>query len=367
MLTRRSMLGATLASCAMPASAATQADAIRALYRHAIVINGNLGGGYFEGTRIPPVDAAAFRRSGLTAFKTTLGGDSMDRATTLKQIDALDRAIAVNGDLFVRIRTPTDVVATKRTGRIGIIGSFEGASMLEGRVDAIDAFRARDVLVMGLSYNLQSPFGSGTLVKVPTGLTPLGREAIARMNRLGITLDISHSDEPTSLAAIAASRRPVLITHAGCAAVHPHPRNKSDALIRALAGRGGVIGIYELSFLTDGSHQQSLADYMAHMVHALDVAGEDHVAVGSDADPLRFDTSAANMKDWWKDIERRKRIGVGAPGEGPPPFVTGLNRPDRMEVIAQALAKRGYRSAAIEKVLGANLLRVFSETWTAAA
>lgn len=365
--TRRSMLATMVATGALPAfarSTGSAADETRVLYRRAIVINGNLGGDFFEGPQLSPEIAAQYRSSGLTALKSTLGGDAMDRAETLKQIDALDRTINANPDLFSRIRTSADVLAAKRAGRIGIIASFEGASMLDGKVDAIDAFRARDVLVMGLSYNLQSPFGSGTLVKDPTGLTPLGREAVARMNALGVTLDISHSDEPTSTAAMAASRKPVLITHAGCAAVHPHPRNKSDALIRSLADRGGVIGIYELSFLTDGSHQQSLDDYMAHLTHALDIAGEDHVGIGSDADPLRFDTSPANMKDWYADIARRKRIGVGAPGEGPPPFVTELNRPDRMELIAEALARKGYSSRAVEKVLGANFQRVFVETWT---
>lgn len=361
------MIAAAIASGALPAFARTNdlsAGKVQALYRQALVINGNLGSGYYDDDQLSPEVILQLRASGLTAFKQSLGGAADNALETKRQIDGLYRIIDAYPDLFTKVRKPEDILAAKRDGRIGIIASFESANMLEGNVDAIDAFRTRDVLIMGLSYNLQSPFGSGTLVAKSTGLTPLGREAVARMNALGVTLDISHSDEPTSIAAISASQRPVLITHAGCAAVRLHPRNKSDALIRSLADRGGVIGIYELSFLADGSHQQTLEDYLTHMVHALNVAGEDHVAVGSDADPLRFDTSNESMKSWYADIARRKQIGVSAPGEGPPPFVVGLNRPDRMERVAQALARRGYGARVIEKILGANFQRVFTETWT---
>ena len=365
-MNRRSVLAGAVALTALPALARTNtapSPAVRKLYRDAIVINGNLMPPFDPGKRLSAAEAQQVKKAGLTALKITLGGADMDRATTIEQIAETESAIAANTDLFSKIASVGDIAAAKQAGRTGIILSFEGASMLEGRVEEIDAFRASGVLVMGLSYNLASPFASGVLAREATGLTELGRAAVARMNARGVTLDISHSDEPSSLAAIAASRQPVLITHAGCSAIRPHPRNKSDALIRALADRGGVIGIYELSFLADGRRQQSLDDYLAHLSHAIDSAGEDHVGVGTDGTMIRFDTSPASMKYWYEDIARRKASGVGAPGEGPPPFVTGLNRADRMEVIAGALEKRGYRSAAIEKILGANFQRVFAESW----
>jgi membrane dipeptidase len=220
-----------------------------------------------------------------------------------------------------------------------------------------------DVLVMGLSYNLPTPFASGVMSRASTGLTALGREAVQRMNARGVTLDVSHSDEPSSLGALAASTKPVLITHAGCATVHPHPRNKSDRLMRALADKGGVMGIFELSYLTQRA-QPSLAVYMRHMTHALKVCGEDHVGIGTDGLLTPFDTSPDSMAEWNKEIARRKASGVAAPGEGPPPFVVGLNRPDRSEVIAGELLRRGYSARVAEKVLGSNFLRVFRETWT---
>lgn len=357
-------VGTGLALAAAPALGATRPDEARALIRRAMVIDGNL--------IVPmdpdgPLDAATraqIRSSGLTAMKLTLGGSgNQTMAETLTEIAETDRGIAASPKVFLKVRDLADFDAAKRSGRVGIITSFEAGEMLEGKVDSIDRFAATGVRVMGLSYNRDTPFASGVLSTRHGGLTPLGHEAVARMNARGVTVDVSHSDEPSSLAAIAASRTPMLITHAGCAAVHAHPRNKSDVLLRAFADRGGVIGIYELSYLTTAPVQPTMAVYMAHLLHALDVCGEEHVGIGSDASLTPFDTSPASMKDWAAQIARRKASGVAAPGEGPPPFVVGLNRPDRCAVIARALLNRGYRARTVEKVLGANFHRVFAETW----
>jgi len=372
---RRRLLKASAALTAvslLPSSprlwAAATANEASSLYRKAIVIDGNL---------VPPIDpdaaldkatAKAIRTSGLTAIKATIGGSGNDYATTTQDIAAFDSAIAKNPDLLMQIRTVADIAEAKRSGKLGIIYSFEGVAMLDGKLERIAEFSARGVRVMQLSYNKPSPFASGVLTPQPSsGLTALGRDAIARMNALGVSLDLSHADEKSTLDAIAASSKPVLVTHAGCDAVYSHPRNKSDAVLRAVAAKEGVVGIYELSFLVKSPAQPKLDDYIAHMKHALDVCGEDHVGIGSDALMMPFDTSRESMAAWNKDIAERKASGVGAPGEGPPPFVIGLNRPDRSALIAAALSKRGYSDRVVEKVLGSNFQRVFEQTWTASA
>lgn len=337
-------------------------------YRGATVIDGNL---------VPPIDdagaldratALAVKSSGLTALKATLGGSSGDFAQTTAAIDGYDQGIRLNPDVYMKIARASDFELAKRSGKVGIIYSFEGVDMLEGKLDRIDHFSARGVRVMQLSYNRPSAFASGVLSPQPSaGLTALGRDAVHRMNALGVSLDLSHCDEASTLAALAASSKPALITHAGCDAVHAHPRNKSDAVLRAVADRGGVVGIYDLSFLAQAPKQPTLADYLRHMTHALDVCGEDHVGIGSDALLMPFDTSPESMAEWNKDIAARKASGVGAPGEGPPPFVLGLNRPDRHFLIAEALEQRGYKARTIEKVLGLNFQRVFADTWSGAA
>jgi membrane dipeptidase len=334
------------------------------LYRDAIVIDGNLVPPLGRAARLDAESAAEVRASGLTALKLTLGGSgNRSKTETDAAIAELDQAIELNRDLFIKVATAADFAAAKKVQRTGIIYSFEAAEMLEGRVENVDHFRSAGVLVMGLSYNLVTPFASGVLAPQSTGLTALGREAVHRMNALGVTVDLSHTDEPSSVGALAASGKPVLITHAGCAAVHPHPRNKSDALLRALAKNGGVLGIYELSYLVAPPAQPTLNDYLAHLGHALNVCGEDHVGIGTDGLLTPFDTSPESMKAWYREVERRTATGVAAPGEGPPPFAVGLNRPDRCAVIADALIKRGYSSRTVDKVLGRNFERVFEETW----
>jgi membrane dipeptidase len=95
------------------------------------------------------------------------------------------------------------------------------------------------------------------------------------------------------------------------------------------------------------------------------VCGEDHVGIGSDALLMPFDTTPENLAMWDKDIAARKAAGIGAPEEGRPPYVVGLNRPDRARHVARALLARRHPERVVEKLLGANFARVFAQTWPA--
>ncbi|TLZ22301.1 MAG: Zn-dependent dipeptidase, partial [Gammaproteobacteria bacterium] len=159
------------------------------------------------------------------------------------------------------------------------------------------------------------------------------------------------------------STKPPIMTHAGCAAVHAHPRNKTDEQLRALAARGGVVGIYDLPYLTASPRQPTLDDYMAHLQHALAVAGEDHVGIGSDVGIDPFDTSPKGMGEFARQVEERRAAGLSAPEEDRPNYVLGLNIPRRIEIIADRLLRRGYSASATEKVLGANFARVLAQIW----
>jgi membrane dipeptidase len=366
---RRTFLQSTaalLAACAARPRPTASPDTADALYRRAIVIDGNLVPPLDDEHALPADVVAAVKASGLTAIKVTVGGSSGDYAATRAEIDGLTRAIALAGGTYQRILRTADLAAAKRSGAVGIISSFEAVEMLEGSIERIEEFSDLGVRVMQLSYNKPSPFAAGVLAPQPSsGLTELGRQAVAKMNALGVTLDLSHADEPSTLAALRAASKPAVISHAGCSAIYAHPRNKSDAVLRALADRGGTIGIYELSFLSAGPAQQALEDYLAHVEHALQVCGEDHVGIGSDALLMPFDTTPENMAMWDKDIAARKAAGIGAPEEGRPPFVVGLNRPDRARHIARALIARRHPERVVEKLLGANFQRVFAQTWPA--
>ena len=124
-----------------------------------------------------------------------------------------------------------------------------------------------------------------------------------------------------------------------------------------------MFGVYDLFYLAPSPRQPNLDDYMAHMAHALQVCGEDHVGIGSDASFDSLDLSPEARANWDKTLAARRAAGAAAPEEDRMPYTEGLNRPDRTLVIADALLRLGYRARVAEKVLGANFVRAFREIW----
>jgi membrane dipeptidase len=335
------------------------------LYKHALILDCN-SGPPFEGGKLPlpQNDLDIVRDSGVNVVKLSLAGINADFAQAVKEIAYVAQMIEVHPGYFTHVRVPADFERAKHEAKMGIIFSFESVEMLEGKLERLDLFRNLGVRVMQLSYNRKSPFAAGVMEPAGGGLTPLGKEAVKKMNALGITIDLSHANESTTSDALAASSKPVIVSHAGCVAVHSHPRNKTDDQLKRLAEKGGVIGIYDLPYLTASPKQPTVDDYMAHMEHALKVAGEDHVGIGSDVGIEPFDTSPKGMAEFNKSEEERQKSGLAAPEEDRPTYVIGLNIPRKLEVIAEQLLKRGYSSATVEKILGRNFARVLTETWT---
>jgi membrane dipeptidase len=337
----------------------------RRVHARATVVDANLGPP-ITSTDLPlpqsVLDTA--RNAGVSVIKTSIGGFNAPYQDTLDEIAFYQRLIETHPDYFSQIRTITDIEAAKRDRKLGILFSFENVVCLAEELDRIDLFRNLGVRVMQLSYNLPSPFGAGVLSPPDSTLTDLGRQAVERMNALGVALDLAHANVPTTMAAIAASTKPVLITHTGVAAVHANVRNKPDEVLRAVAETGGVVGIFDLFYLAPSPRQPNLDDYIAHMTHALNVCGEDHVGIGSDTSFDAMVLSDEERAGWNAETERRRAAGVAAPEEdGRLPITEGLNRPDRTLVIADALLTRGYSERAVEKVLGPNFIRAFGEIW----
>ena len=334
------------------------------LYKRSLVLDCNLGPPADGTLPLSQADLDMVRNSGVHVIKWSLGGINEGFVDTAQEIAYAQRIVEVHPTYFLQVRLSSDIERSRREGKLGMILSFESVDMLEGKLDYLEAFRDFGVRVMQLSYNRKSAFAAGVMEPSGGGLTSLGHEAVKKMNSFGITVDLSHANAQTTSDAIAASSKPVIMSHAGCVAVHPHPRNKTDDQLRALADKGGVVGIYDLPYLSASPKQPTVEDYMAHMEHALKVAGEDHVGVGSDAGIAPFDTSPKGMADFNKSEEQRQKSGLAAPEEDRPTYVIGLNIPRRMEVIADQLLKRGYSARVTEKVLGENFARVLSETWT---
>ncbi|MBS0275418.1 MAG: membrane dipeptidase [Proteobacteria bacterium] len=337
--------------------------AARALYKRSMVFDANMFPPLDGEPPFPQSQLDMMRNSGVTAMKSSLGGFNNGLEDTVAEIAGYQYVIEKYPDYFLQIRTHADFARAKRENKTGILFSFETVTPLDGKPERIEMFRGLGVRVMQITYNVETPFGMGCLGDPNSGLTDLGRKAIEAMNKQGVVLDLSHSNVKTSLEALKATKKTAIITHAGCEAVHKHPRNKPDSLLKAVADQGGVVGIYDLCYLTASPKQPTLNDYMDHMTHALKVCGEDHVGIGSDSSLTPWDTSPDAMAAFNKDEEARHKAGVAAPEEDRPLYVEGLNTPMRSEIIADALLKRGYSERVAEKVLGLNFANAFKNSW----
>jgi membrane dipeptidase len=349
-----------------PAAAPTPAlvsPAAAELYRKVLVLDGNVLGaiGFPISDHDPVAETRLILGSGVNVVKSTLGGPQGNFDEAMAAIAKAELLMEKQAESFFKVQRATDFDRAKDEGKVGVIYSFESPNVFEDKIDRIELFRSLGVRVMQLTYNHRTVFGCGCLDGDTDGLTDLGVEAVARMNEVGVALDLSHANTKTTADGIAVSEKPVLITHAGCRAVYMHPRNKEDRELKALADKGGVIGIYMLPFLTEPPKQPTLKDYLQHVDHAVKVCGEDHVGVGTDVPFLHVgEEELAELK---RLTEERKAAGIAAPGEDRPAYIPDLNTERKLELVTDALLKRGYKSAVVEKILGGNFKRVLADIW----
>ena len=340
---------------------ASDAPDITALYRRAIVVD-TLCSPFLDQVKEPDAALVAMvRRSGITAVNCTVS--DMTFEGTVSNLAWLDALVEKYPDAFLIIRKHSDIARAKQENKLGIIPGFQYTAFLEEDPGRIVMFRDLGVRIMQLTYNVRTAFGDGSLEPGNAGLSNAGVAAVKKMNEIGVAVDLSHSGYRTTSEAIALSSKPVLISHSGCAAVYAHPRSKPDDILKALADRGGYFGVYLMPYLVASPTVPTRQHVLDHLVHAINVCGADHVGIGSDSSIQATVLTAAQKADFDADIARRKKLGIGAPGEDRYPYVPDLDGPDHMQIIATELARRGQPSSVIEKVLGANFQRVSGEIW----
>lgn len=374
-ISRRTVLAAGALS-ALPLTAALRAMAApasaTALYRRAIVIDGLGGPGDSTAEPGTPLSDAAIndsRASGLTCANVTLGPVGTTAPDTafrqlLKDIATAEHEIDRSPGVFARVRTVADIETAKRNGQVGLVYGVQDAVAFETDLSLLDTLHQFGLRVVQPTYNRRNLLGDGCMEPANAGLSRAGAETIEKLNSLGILVDLSHCGRQTAADAIRLSKRPVAFTHTGCDAVASHPRNRTDAELRAVADRGGVSGIYFMPYLCEG-RQPTAADVIRHLEHAIEVAGEDHVSIGSDGNISATALTPEFIAQFARNVKSRRDAGVAAPGETETGylFASDLNTPRRLEVLAQMLLDRGHASARVEKILGANLLRVFGASW----
>jgi membrane dipeptidase len=376
-LNRREFLGGAAAAAWM--APRVQAAEMKlgygaARYKQATVVDacGSLGEydpSLPDGAPLTARGLADARESGVTLLHVTVNpvGNGPNRfIDTVKQISEYEYEFSAHPDLLLRVRNGTDIQLAKSSNRLGIVYGCQDTTMLEGNLKNLKVFSDLGVRIVQPTYNLRNLMGDGCIETADGGLSKLGYDFVAEMNRLRLLLDLSHAGARTIAEGIGASTAPMAITHTGCRALADLPRNTRDSELKALADRGGVAGMYFMPFLRT-SGQPHAEDLIRHLEHAVDVCGEEHVGIGTDGSISGVPLTPAYLDAFRKEVEERQKAGISAPGESPDvvTVIPEYNDPSRYSRLAEDLAHRGWSAARIDKVLGGNFARLFAEVWHA--
>ena len=289
-------------------------------------------------------DLARLRASGIGVFHPAVDPNQADaHAAALRWMAGWNRLIDAHRDTLLRIDGAGELERVKPEGRIGLLLGFQNANHFRGP-DDVGIFHGLGQRVSQLTYNERNRIGSGCTDPEAGGLSQFGATIVAAMNSAGMAIDVSHCSERTSLDAMEASTKPVLITHSNCRALVHHPRCKSDAVIRAMAATGGVIGISVLPMMVAGSRPATLDGILDHFDHAAGLVGVEHVGLGSDTDVDAIDPRTRRVRSAYR--------------------VRGLRHELRVFEIAEGLLRRGYSQAGITGILGGNFQRALTRIWS---
>jgi len=281
--------------------------------------------------------------SGITVFHPAVGFIEGDiHAESLTDITRWNLFLAAKPHQFLRIDGPPDLERAKASGRIGILIGQQNSSHFRS-VDDVDLFYQMGQRVSQLTYD-PNRLGGGSSSPRDGGLTEYGAQIVQRMNQVGMAIDVSHCADRTTLDAVAASQKPVLVTHSNCRAlVRNIARCKTDEAIKRVAAKGGVMGVTMIRLFCRSQGAATIDDVMDHIGHIVGLVGVEHVGIGTDV-----------------DLEGR---------DGRPPekktYVDGVHYPKKIFDVTEGLIRRNYGRRDIELILGGNFQRALGEIWTA--
>jgi membrane dipeptidase len=286
------------------------------------------------------VDLPRLRKGGVDCLFCMVGDNNLHQSGIL--IDAAHEMCRVHAEDFRLCRTASEVRAAHTDGKIAIVLTIEGQRMFDERVEHLRNGHRLGVRVASIThgggqrpelqydasyFGVISPQERENLRQQSKGLTPFARESLAEMARLRIPVDVAHINDAAFWEVIEIAECPVCYTHGGCYALCPHSRGLTDEMMKALAEKGGTMGI---AFYRAFIHQTnpSLDRLCDHFIHALEIMGPDHVGIGSD-----FDGTPGRLRPIPEDVSQ-------------------------LEVLFEALAKRDVDEEILRKIAGENFLRL---------
>lgn len=295
---------------------------------------------------------ARHRAAGFDAVTLNIGFGEQGPEEHLRMLAALRHWLRARPDEYMLLQQPDDVLRARASGRLAVGFDIEGANAIGNQLSLIQLYHDLGVRWMLLAYNQPNRVGGGCQTD-DGGLTDFGRAVVAEMERVGMQVCVSHTGHRTAQEVLDIATRPVIFSHSNCAALHAHPRNIPDTLIRACAATGGVVGINGVGIFL-GSNDASSEAYARHVDHVVQIVGPAHVSIALD---YVFD-----LGELQEHVAKMK--GTFPPGLGyelGPRFV----QPEQLEEIVATLQGWGYRDQDLAALLGGNLLRVARAVWKA--
>ncbi len=305
-----------------------------------------------------------YRGSGIDVFALGHGADS--RSSALKYITRWNKFLSTNQSWLNRVERPEDFSRVNQTGKIGVMLTFQDSRHLQ-KLEDVSLFYQFGQRLSQLTYNYQNHIGSGAFDNQDNGLSDYGRQVVAKMNEVGMMVDLSHCSDRTTLEAIEIASKPPIITHANCRSLNAgNPRTKTDEMIKKLAAKGGVFGVAEIRFMVKASEPVTIEDFLDHYDHLIKFVGVEHVGIGTDFD---LDTDDGRIP-----LEERKKMFADTAGERFKKYrmhsnqnaivgIEGLNHPKRIFDIVEGFIRRGYSDEMIEAILGGNFIRAARACW----
>ena len=307
--------------------------------------------------RLTDAEAAEFKASGITGFHNAygLGGpDAKEQALTF--LAGWQGFAGRNSHVFTLVDGVADLDRAKAEKKCAVIMGIQNAEHFE-KVEDVALFRRLGLRCAQLTYNSQNLIGSGSTERIDGGVSDYGAAIIAEMEKQRMLIDVSHCGDQTTLDAIAIAKGPIAITHSNARALVDHPRVKTDAAIKALAAKDGVMGITGVRMFVRTTDPTNVGHMADHIDHVAKLVGIDHVGIGSDADLHGYDDMKpdeyALLKGAYKgSYAFRDKIDID-----------GFDHPLKVFDLTEELIRRGYSNDNITAVLGGNFRRLLAQVW----
>ncbi|MCP5152952.1 MAG: membrane dipeptidase [Ectothiorhodospiraceae bacterium] len=304
-----------------------------------------------------------WREGGATVIAPTVRGFDGDARSGLAEIGRWHRHVREHPDTML-VLAPGDIERAKREGRLGLVLHVQGTAIFEDDLDLVDGFQAAGLRMAQLCYNRRNLFGDGATERSDGGLSHLGIELVRRLDAARIVVDCAHTGERTSFDAVEHARGPVVISHANARGLHDNARNVSDALIRAIAESGGLVGTVGFPAFLTWDPRPSLDRFIDDIAYKAELVGIEHTGIGIDyylgQHPVEDDERARAR------YEAMIRQGHWRAGEYPPPpyyYPAGIETPRTLGALTTRLLERGFTERETRAVLGTNWQRVLERVW----